>query len=184
MYEGLRVQLATDAQGRRWLTDGFVCLNVTDSAATLKHCDDGCCDHLGFLPDGVYKLTAARGLVARDGEVLAFDPDAYLARVEASAVWRLALPTEWSVAEHPGKAMLWRADGRPCLMGEPTWTSFRSRFDSPRIEYDTSGSQNVFRVSVGDVVAYVAGIRIPDGQEGQAHAVVDVEALIEQWEAA
>jgi hypothetical protein len=101
--------------------------------------------------------------------------------------WLLAHQTEWSVAEHPGKAMLWAYDAYPCLLGEATWTAIKRHHPGVFVEYHAT--RNLFRFSEmeheplcgepGSIVcrcplvtfAYAAGIRMPEGQEDVAHAI-------------
>ena len=168
LYETHDLALTTDGRdGHRWLTDRYVLLDVTGSPA------------IEGLEDGAYKLLATRGLQGG----LAVNEDYqnflgggivdYLDRVESGANWVCAHPSEWSVAEHPGKAMLLSCVGRPVLIGESTWTTLHRHFPEARVEYDMSSGRNLFRVWEPNgnfdpgsrIVAYVAGIQIPEGQE-------------------
>lgn len=148
LYEPSAVWLATWAGTERWLTDQFVMLDVTGSDALAE----------AELPDGGYKLTAANGFQPRD-TVPEPDLDVYFAAMDVAANWHLARPTEWSVAEHPGKAMLWTYFvpidsgfgttnvpldvGQPCLLGESTWTAIRRHHPGCLVEY--SDEINAFR---------------------------------------
>jgi hypothetical protein len=179
MYEPLRVQLATAENGQRWLTDGFVMLDVSASLVLVSDITN--------LPwrDGVFKLTAAHGLTPRD-EILGFKVDEALELAERDAKWVLAEPTQWSVAEHPGKAMLFSADGLPCLLGESTWTALHKAYERPGVEYNTSEDHNLFRVSADwTVVAYIAGIRCPEGEEDHAKLLArssaELAERVEEW---
>lgn len=190
MYAPSAVWLSTENSGDRWLTDQFVLLNVTDYAELLKAADDPEFGDLGAdWADGPYKLTASNGLVERDS-VPEPDIEAWFTRA-AESKWRRAKPTEWSVAEHPGKAMLWAYGSAigyaPCLFGESTWTALKRHHPEVIVEY--ARDLNMFRfseVAHADLTGkcaeggctcpwlpfcYAAGIRVPDGQEGAARAI-------------
>lgn len=208
MYEPSRVRLVTAVQdGSRWLSDGYVMLDVTDSPAIAGECPTPCdddCDALcheghqvGYkrdhepgdhLKDGQYKLIAARGfepIIAHtdpDEDCKAgncvcpiapaeLDADAYFDALTA-ADWQAACPSQWSVAEHPGKAMLFSVHGHAKLMGESTFASLSKHLGKPQVEYAMGLGANVFRfLDGGSVVAYAAGIIIPEGQEEIASAI-------------
>ena len=189
MYDNTCLRLSTAAMdGGRWLTDQYVLLDVTDSPA------------IEGLYDGQYKLQAGKGLVPiyneypeTGGKVLRsseFDPDAYFNRL-ADAKWAPATPSEWSVAEHPGKAMLFSVEGpyahmgeaqqvSAALMGESTWATLRKNYPGATAEYAVGGvGFHIFRILFGghgelEVVAYVAGIKIPTGQEGIAQTIAEL----------
>lgn len=187
MYEPSQCWLSTEYSGDRWLTDQYVLMNVSD--------------HEGFeeLADGPYKLTVSNGPQARDS-VPEPDIEAWFA-VVARYSWREVRPSEWSVAEHPGKAMLWVIDEPcpifgednmahlPCLLGEPTWTAISRHYPDVIVEYAPEG--NLFRFSATNHIdpmddcldggcacgplpfCYAAGIRVPDGQEAVADAIAN-----------
>jgi hypothetical protein len=191
MYQPSACWLATEFyEGDRWLTDQFVMLKVTGHSALIipEHADEPCyCDETstrncpqhhdaGYeMPDGAYKLTVSNGIQPRDS-IPAPDLDAWSLSLKGD--WAVARPTEWSVAEHPGKAMLWVSDsGVPCLIGEPTWTAIRRHYPDCRVEY--LESRNLFSFSLEDrfPFCYAAGIQIPDGQEETARAIVALTQL-------
>lgn len=200
MYEPSAVWLSTAGE-RRWLTDQFVLYDVTglDKLREYTFHLDGCaweetveCSCPDELPDGAYKLTVSEGFKPRDS-VPEPDIEAYLAML-AGKTWRPAEPSEWSVAEHPGKAMLWLCDERPCLLGESTWTEVKRYHPKAEVEWAPNKGAGVFRFregwrtwhmdpdddcAAGDcgcgdppIFAYAAGIRCPEGQEGVADAMV------------
>lgn len=174
MYQPSACWLSTDASGHRWLTDMYVLLDVTH-AESLKS-----------LEDGPYKMTVSNGPQSRETPEV-FNAEAYLSGL-ADRLWRPASPTEWSVAEHPGKAMLWASEGSVCLIGESTWTAVQRHYPGAVVEYTHRG--NLFRFSEvahldldGDcqsgecscgivAFAYAAGIQVPEGQEGVADSIV------------
>jgi hypothetical protein len=177
MYEPSAVWLGTWAGERRWLTDGYVMLDVTDSAALEDE----------YIADGGYKLVASKGFESRD-TIPEPDLDVYFARMDELADWHPVKPSEWSVAEHPGKAMLWVAKPGdypfPCLLGEPTWTAIKRNHPDCLVEY--SEETNVFRFSEVQhdgcepeaycgcrpmPFCFAAGIRVPEGQDDVAHAI-------------
>lgn len=197
MYQPSACWLSTENSGDRWLTDEYVLLNVTknDAFRPLADPDAECPEHRQYnceacrtdLPDGPYKLTVSRGPVPRDSIP---EPDIeFWFRAVSGYAWRPAVPTEWSVAEHPGKAMLWVSNHRPCLLGEPTWTALKRSYDSRYLEVEYAADGNMFRFSTADHIdpdddcleggcpcvsepfCYAAGIRIPDGQERAARAL-------------
>ena len=190
MYEPSSVWLATENSGDRWLTDQFVLYNVTD--AEVLYCYD--CSYDVYWPDGPYQLMASGDWRMKDRDSIP-EPDieAWF-EVTSATDWRAATPTEWSVAEHPGKAMLWVAgDGVPCLLGESTWTAIKRHH--PEVEVTLHPERNLFRFSAprhvrydadanpepcvayecdGCVVApfaFAAGIQIPEGQEDVAYEI-------------
>lgn len=182
MYEPSCVRLSTRADDDgRYLTDGYVMLDVTDSPAV-----DG-------VEDGRYRLMAPpnQRFKPLDGPN-EFDADGYFARL-ADAEWAPAEPSQWSVAEHPGKAMLFSVETHslpgdplgdvvgtePALMGEETWRTLRRHYEDANAEYAVSGVDlNIFRILSGDlVIAYVAGIQIPTGQEGIAQAIAELNQV-------
>jgi len=175
MYERHTVRLATAEDYSRWLTDHFVLLDVTDSPAVLTGpvIDYGNVLACHPLDDGLYKLTQANGLTPREG-ALDFDPDEGFRRLE-SASWWPAMPSEWSVAEHPGKAMLWAAEGCPALVGETTWTALRRHHENIEAWWtEDIGGAGTFRFAAGGkIVAYAAGIIIPEGQSEIAHVIAE-----------
>lgn len=173
MYQPSSVWLATDMSGERWLTDEYVMLNVTGDAAQED------------VEDGAYKLLASGELrVEKRDSFPEPDLERYFARVDELVDWREATPTEWSVAEHPGKAMLWRSDGAPCLLGESTWTAIHRRYAPLLVEY-SHGKLNLFRFTTrAGVFAFAAGIRVPTGQEEIAASIVIPETTRIREEAA
>ena len=157
MYQPSACWLSTEYSGDRWLTDQFVLLNVTDE------------ESVEGVVDGPVKLTASNGVQPRDS-VPEPDIEAYFATI-ADADWRPAVPTEWSVAEHPGKAMLWvRLGGYPCLLGETTWAQIKRHYPEVKVHY--AHDRNLFRFKLDDTpFCFAAGIQIPDGQEGVAEHI-------------
>lgn len=191
MYEPSAVWLSTEYSGDRWLTDQYVLLNVTDSPALGYHLDpdDDCAggDCNCMLEDGPYKLLASGELRSRDS-IPEPDIEAYFAAVAGEAQWRNAAPTEWSVAEHPGKAMLWTCRDFPALLGEPTWTQIKRHY--PEVVTEYTFTHNMFRFSKPEhdhpsddmcelggcpliPFCFAAGIRVPYGQESVAAAIAE-----------
>ena len=174
MYQPTKVWLATQANGDRWLTDQFVLLKITESQ-----------DFQPF-PDGAYKLTVSKGPETRDAQAWPYI-EGYL-KALSGRDWKDAVPTDWSVAEDEvNKARLWSAEGEPCLFGESTWTEIRRYHPEVNVEYSYRGN-GIFRFMELDhsahhgephqcdclprPFAYAAGIRIPDGNEVAAKAIV------------
>lgn len=177
MYEPASVWLATENGGDRWLTDQFVLYNVT--GAEVLYCYD--CSYDVEWPDGPYRLMASGDWRMNERDSIPQpDIEAYFG-VMASHVWYPAHPSEWSVAEHPGKAMLWSADngspeavdGLPCLLGESTWTAIKRHHPECEVLYAFNRKAGVFKFIWPDGVpfAYAAGIQIPEGQEAIASAI-------------
>lgn len=182
MYQPSAVWLATENSGDRWLTDQYVMLNVTDYPAfkVCEECRAGriCGECPPGYPDGPYKLTVSSGPQPR-AAIPEPDIEGYFQRIEGRD-WRPATPTEWSVAEHPGKAMLWahwpnprdhEIPPEPCLLGESTWTAINRHYPDCLVEYSFRGN-GLFRFSSPVAFAFAAYIRIPEGQEAAALAVV------------
>ena len=173
MYQPSQCWLSTENSGDRWLTDQFVLYDVSGY------------DGFEELPDGPYKLTVSNGPQAREA-IPEPDIEAWFTRAGRSG-WHSASPSEWSVAEHPGKAMLWVCGTQPCLMGESTWTALKRHH--PEVEVDYAADLNLFRFSEWPHVeasqecaegicvcqitpfCFAAGIRVPDGQEETAWAI-------------
>lgn len=210
MYQPSAVWLSTDSEGRRWLTDQFVVYDVTgfeelgtydfhvclgyDPALGYEPVEGECTCPDEEVPDGPYQLTVSKGFKPR---VSVPEPDirGYLALM-GTRNWRHSEPSEWSVAEHPGKAMLWiadwTADSSYCLLGESTWTALKRNHPGVLVEWAPNKGAGVFRflgmpaehqsclLEAEDVYcghrplpfAYAAGIRVPEGQEGVAAAMV------------
>lgn len=183
MYQPSEVWLSTEYSGDRWLTDKYVMLNVTGEEALLVEQED----ELGQeIPDGAYKLVVSKGIEPRKA-VPEPDIELYFQLISEWA-WFPARPTEWSVAEHPGKAQLWVSARRPTLLGEPTWSQIKRHYPDCTVEY--SGIGHTFRFSRPcDLVpcfhedgcrsgtipfCYAAAIDIPDGQESVAQAIASV----------
>lgn len=182
LYEPSSVWLASWTASERWLTDQYVMLDVTDSPAFEESAraeselsDPSTSDE--YIPDGSYKLVASKGF---EPKALGWEPDldVYFAAMDQLADWLPAQPTEWSVAEHPGKAQLWtykiageyQDEPRPCLLGESTWTAIKRNHPDAVVEY--SQEINVFRFTDDKrVFCFAAGIRIPTGQGGAAQAI-------------
>lgn len=209
MYEPSAVWLSTDYGGDRWLTDQFVLYRVTGydelSAYDFHVCLgydpslgyeplEGECSCPDVIPDAPYQLTVSKGFKPRKS-VPQPDIDGYFAKLE-DKIWMPARPSEWSVAEHPGKAMLWTFGAGsvrpPCLIGESTWTALKRHHPDAVVEYTPEG--NIFRLSEvrhidleGDCAAsecaclsvpfaFVAGIQVPEGQEHVAGAIAAVSS--------
>lgn len=210
MYEPATVWLSTDLGGQRWLTDKFVLYDVTDYEE-LKDYDFHVCLgypwHLGYepiegecscpdeVPDGSYQLTVSKGFKPRES-VPEPDIEAYFVKMNEKE-WHPVKPSEWSVAEHPGKAMLWTHSSHqlgddkalPCLIGEPTWKAIKRHHPNVLVEYTAEGNTFRFREVIHDgcdeesycgcrptLFAYAAGIRIPDGQETIANEIARLAA--------
>lgn len=205
MYEPSTVWLSTDYGGDRWLTDQFVLYRVTGYAELSDYDFHTCLNYepwLGYepledecscpeeIPDGPYQLTVSRGFKPRKS-VPQPDIEGYFQNL-AKKSWCPTFPGEWSVAEHPGKAMLWTYEGKPCLLGESTWTALKRHHPDVIVEYTPEGNifrfSEVFHVDPEDdcmdgscncqeiPFAFAAGIQIPDGQEHVAEAIAAVSA--------
>lgn len=166
MYEPSTVWLATEHSGDRWLTDQFVMLRIT--GAEVLYCYDTSYDVQ--WEDGAYQLMANGQWRMKDRDSIP-EPDieAYL-KIQDSKPWYYATPSEWSVAEHPGKAMLWVHGGIPCLLGESTWAAIKRHYSEVTVEYAPEGNLFRFR-SEGATFCYAAGIRIPSGQGDVAYEI-------------
>jgi hypothetical protein len=163
MYQPSAVWLATENSGDRWLTDQFVMLCVSGLSAV-----EG-------VTDGPYKLMADGEIRERDS-IPPPDLESWFAGLRGT--WLPAAPTEWSVAEHPGKAMLWHVRALPALMGEPTWTQIKRHY--PDCEVEWLRERNLFRFSsryLNVPFCYAAGIRVPDGQESIASEIARANYL-------
>lgn len=162
MYEPQSVMLQQDKLKRWWLTDMYVMLEVSGAPSV-----EG-------VPPGEYKLLASGEM--RELSTRIMDIDGWRHNITNNCRWAPASPTMWSVAEHPGKAMLFRVEmqqycDKPyALLGEPTWTAFQ-RHHGEGLEVMYSTVHNLFRFSVRDWWSYAAGIRCPGGQEDVAKAI-------------
>jgi hypothetical protein len=174
MYEPSSVWLATENSGERWLTDQYVLYNVT--GAEVLSCYDTSYDT--EWPDGPYQLMASGDWRMKERDsVPEPDIETYLG-IMASHTWYRAVPSDWSVAEHPGKAMLWSvmADAA-CLLGESTWTAVKRHYPDCVVSYAFNRKAGVFRFEdMGMTFAYAAGIQVPEGQEHVAAAIAAVSA--------
>lgn len=179
MYQPSACWLSTENSGDRWLTDQFVLLDVTGHPALQWTNGFSDTEYADEWADGPYKLTASNGFQPRES-VTEPDIEAWFTRVGQCA-WHSAKPSEWSVAEHPGKAMLWVSGTQPCLLGESTWTALKRHHPECLVDY--AADLNLFRfldmpctpedcqwaedVACGHrpvAFCYAAGIRVPDGQ--------------------
>jgi hypothetical protein len=187
MYQPSAVWLSTVYGEERWLTDQFVLYNVT-GFHELYYYDPSYGPEWQFA-DGPYQLSVSKGFKERDS-VPEPDLDSWFERVYSVSDWVRAEPTEWSVAEDPGKprpsrAMLWTSDGLPCLLGESTWVALKRNHPDCTVEY-AHGELNVFRFSEvrhegcdEDTYCghrpvpfcFAAGIRCPEGQEDIAYGI-------------
>ena len=195
MYEPSAVWLATEYSGDRWITDQFVLYNVT--GAEVLQCYDVNLNYDVEWPDGPYQLMATGEWRAKQRDSIP-EPDieTYFG-IMAESVWVPADPTEWSVAEHPGKAMLWVSYlGDACLLGESTWTAIKRHHPEVMVEHSPNKGAGVFRFSEPPddcnvafespaiPFAYAAGIRVPEGQEDVAHAIAQAVNRTSNEEAA
>jgi squalene cyclase len=173
MYQPNSVMLQQARSGKWWLTDMYVMLNVTG--------DPG----VAGLEPGEYRIMGSGEM--RELSTRVMDVDGYLYNIAGQCRWREAEPTEWSVAEHPGKAMLFsvRQTGtgkiqRYALLGEGTWTALTKYHPVKALYY--SQRNNLFLFDMDTHSAYVAGIRCPEGQEKVAEAIALAHASTSKYD--
>jgi hypothetical protein len=155
-----------------YLCDEYVCLNVTGNIAVAD------------LPVGRYKVTVAKGLTANGA--VGIDVGKFVTAIEDGAQWRPVTATKWSVAESKARAMLvyienpsgrvYDAEHLPVLINEDLWTEFHEQYGDG-IAFDADARREVhpiFRVRWGtSVLAYVAGVQMPEGEGERARQLVD-----------
>jgi hypothetical protein len=169
MVEPSRVHIVTHAAtGRRWITDTYVMLDVTDFAAIVGS------DHA----DGRYSLLVTVGLRWIDSTVP--DVEGYFAHVEHSAAeWMPMHETEWSLRADAAR-LLWGADRQggchPAAINAKALEALRAVYVAAEddielvIERDASRPAGLsLRVRLAEMwepasrtVGYVMGVRIPD----------------------
>jgi hypothetical protein len=156
--------------GQVYLTDQFVCLKVTGNVAVRE------------LEDGPYKITVKDGFVPHG--VGTFNAEVFIHALEDGAVWLPVRATRWSIAEDKAKGLLvFMEDPEqrwPLGVNEDLWFTFNEEYQGSM--WDAKGSRTdhgLFRVRWGtNIIAYVAGTRIPEEEKKRAQLVVDTEAKI------
>jgi hypothetical protein len=162
-----------------WMSDRYVMINVTSSPVI-----DG-------FQEGLYKLTAGRGLQPAKEELVAPDTNDLLDRIEEAKDWYDMTRTQWSMADDEGKKMLcqanvWRGGltaepwergwfTEPLAINEGIWTLIEDRWRDPetgeacpdlRFEFAPG---KPYRVSVsGHPVGYIATAHFPVAMMPQA----------------
>lgn len=153
-----------------WLSDNYVMINVTNSLVI-----DG-------FAEGLYKLTAGKGLQPAKPELVPPDTNALLDRIEEAKDWYKMTRTQWSMADDDGKKMLcsanvWRGGltaepwergwfTEPLAFNEGIWNLMEDRFDPDTedeslVKFEFAPGKP-YRVSYGGkVVAYIATAHFP-----------------------
>lgn len=167
--------------GRAWLTDKYVMLDVTSSPAI-----DG-------LDGGWYRLTSTKGLTARDG-IEVIDVAAYLAHVRHFQMYPVT-PTPWCIRHNKAKAMLCYVTVRlgvrstdtlteriPLGINEDLWDDFLLSYPNATLAH--SGYDGPFVVSSSSVKeqAFIEPVRIPQERQAEAIAIIDSVAEAEALE--
>lgn len=162
---------------QRWLSDRYVMVNVTDSAA-LRITDESeyaVPGHPQDFPDGGYKLMASKGFTPKPD---AFLPDTagLLNSIERSGNWELLHRTEWSMADSDAKLMLAYTKElykhapalnkvEPVAVNEGIWDAFITAFKDDTAEpvLFEYCPDRPYRVShAGRIVGYIASAEFPD----------------------
>jgi hypothetical protein len=169
-----------------WLSDRYVMVQVTKSPVI-----DG-------FQEGLYKLTAGKGLQPAKEELVAPDTNALLDRIEEAKDWYEMKRTQWSMADDEGKKMLchavtWRGGlnaepwergwfDEPLAINEGIWTRLEEHFRIPVTgELDPSmkfefAPGKPYRVSLREgPVAYIATAHFPVAMMPQACRLLCIE---------
>jgi hypothetical protein len=168
----------------RWLSDRYVMVNVTGDK-TLRAERDLVTADLKLSPewpDGLYKLTAGKGLVPCD-ELPFSDSAGLLDNIERPGDWRRMERTRWQVADSPANLMLayaFRLGERriPLAVNEGIWAAFAAAFrdlteTEPQVGFDYC-AERPYRVTFnGIIVGYVASAHFPEDQQKIAQTIVD-----------
>jgi hypothetical protein len=163
----------------RWLSDRYVMVNVTDDKALHADLGDEYPDG-GELMDGMYKLTAGKGLVSCD-ELPYSDSLAMLDSIERQGAWWVMERTQWQVADSPANLMLayatrfggeeWGWSRLPLAVNDGIWAAFAAAFPGARFEYCP---ERPYRVTHHETtVGYIASAHLPEDQLEIAQTIVD-----------
>lgn len=159
--------LRTD--GKIWLTDGFVLLNVTGNPVVSE------------LQDGCYRLQLRNGFIRRPDAITYKLPDfmTYLHRFQ----WHPACPTRWAPYPEPGnKARLFFVqieDERYALgLNEEIWRAMTARY--PNAQWWHAGYGGPFKVTTPteSELAYIEPARLPEDLLEEANRLVEVCTIV------
>jgi len=174
----------------RWLSDRYVMLKVEGHTHTDLVTED--------VPDGMYKLTAGKGLIPLAADFIAPETAGLLDHIEGNTDdWYQMHRTQWSMADDEARKMLCHASvwhgglntpawergwwPEPLAIHEGIWTEVEKHFTPPdckrslvKFEYAPG---RPYRVSYGGTpVAYVASADFPKAMRPQALRLLgDVE---------
>lgn len=152
-----------------WLSDRYVMVKVTDDPAVAWP----------YKPDGMYRLTAGKGLVEEDG-IMPPDTAALIRSVRARGRkhgWTRMERTDWSMADSEAKLMLaytLGARGRHALaVNEGVWNAFTEAFP-PTVTFEYSPDCPYRVCSGGEEVGYIASAHFTDANQVAAQKMVGV----------
>ena len=186
------------AHTERWLSDRYVMINVTDSRVLLTPPPppEPPAEWPVYHPDGMYKLTAGKGLQPAKEGLVCPDTAGLLNTIEGNtAEWYQMHRTPWSMADDDAKKMLCYADvwhgglntpaherGRytePLAINEGIWTQLEEHFRvpvtgevDPNLKFEYAPGRP-YRVSLRTgPVAYVATANFPQTMREQANQLL------------
>lgn len=168
-----------DRTAQRWLSDRYVMLDVTSNRALMLPDGDEALD-------GMYKLTAGKGLIPLAAEFIAPNTPGLLDMIEGNTPdWYQMHRTRWSMADDDAKKMLCYTTRNfhtePLAINEGIWTEMEQHFKPADMERSLVKFEYApgrpYRVSYGgEVVAYVATADFPKGMNLEARKIVEVAA--------
>jgi hypothetical protein len=139
-----------------------------------------------YLPDGGYKLTAAKGLVPKPDMFLSNTAgllDSIEKRDKKDHGWLRLHRTQWSVADSEAKLMLAHAgdiNGNlfAIAINEGIWTAFEAAFPGDMsVLFEWLDDDTPYRVLFnGEIVGYIARAQFPKDQQGVALGLAEMVA--------
>lgn len=167
----------------RWLSDRYVMVNVTGDK-TLRSEHDLVSADLRLSPewpDGLYKLTAGKGLVPHE-ELPFSDSAGLLDSIERPGDWWRMERTRWQLADSPANLMLAYARHEqghiPLAVNENIWAAFGAAFrdlteTEPQVQFRYCADRPYRVIFEGTIVGYIAAAHFPEDQLGIAQMIVD-----------
>lgn len=167
----------------RWLSDRYVMVNATGDK-TLHSEHDLVSADLRLSPewpDGLYKLTAGKGLVPHE-ELPFSDSAGLLDSIERPGDWWRMERTRWQLADSPANLMLAYARHEqghiPLAVNENIWAAFGAAFrdlteTKPQVQFHYCADRPYRVIFEGTIVGYIAAAHFPEDQLGIAQMIVD-----------
>lgn len=166
--------------GRRWLTDRCILIDITGSPATED------------VIDGEYRLQAGKGFVYRDRHVEP-DVEGFLHRIAEEQVWLPVRATTVSLRQEEHDLLIYaqapNGTRTPCAIDAELWNAWHAAYDNNKKEdrravFQKCGAR--FRILLWgedgqELAAYVQPIRIPDGTEDEPDLRMLAQLVVDHW---